>query len=229
MSKIYPSISFKTRMKKVTEDSEKLGQLAIESQRVAVDLLENFDKSKVEDLRKQTDEIDVFTIELERKCIRFIASEQPFASDLMYIEATLRNISHIKRIGHLAMNIADAIDQINFENVPKKLVKELAYMGDYVHLMLTKSIKAFLNQDLEKARELNSDDDKVDELFDNVLTQSTSLMSESKEGIENFVQLIFIARYLERSADRAVNIGNRTIFMLTLKRPDIKSLDYDEE
>ena len=102
-------------------------------------------------------------------------------------------------------------------------------MGDYVHLMLTKSIKAFLNQDLEKARELNSDDDKVDELFDNVLTQSTSLMSESKEGIENFVQLIFIARYLERSADRAVNIGNRTIFMLTLKRPDIKSLDDDEE
>jgi phosphate transport system protein len=229
MSKIYPSISFKNQMKKVTEDSEKLGQLSIASQREAINLLENYDEKKLEDLRRRTDEIDVLTIELERKCIRFIATEQPFASDLMFIEATIRNISHIKRVGHLAMNIADAISKINFDDVPEKIIKELAYMGDYVHLMLVKSIKAFLKQDLEKAKELNSDDDKVDELFDNVLKQATDLMSINNEGIENFIHIIFIARFLERSADRAVNIGNRTIFMLTLKRPDIKPLDEIEE
>lgn len=229
MNKIFPSISFKNQMKNINKDSEKLGQLVIDSQSECIDLLESYDENKFNDLKRKTDEIDVFTIELERKCIRFIASEQPYASDLMYIESLIRNISHIKRVGHLSLNIADSISKINFDLVPEKLVKELAFMSDYVHLMLIKSIKAFHNHDLEKARKLSTDDDKVDELFDNVLTRSTNLMSESTEGIENFVQLIFIARFLERSADRAVNISNRTIFMLTLKRPDIKPLDNEND
>jgi len=86
-------------------------------------------------------------------------------------------------------------------------------------MMLSKSFYAFLNQNLDIAKELREDDDKVDNLFDSILEQVTNNMFEEKEKINQNINLIFIARSLERIGDRAVDIGGRTIFMLTFKKP----------
>ena len=219
MNKEYPRISFKNRINNVKDEIEKVGQMAIGSHRKAITLLNKFDENIASEVVSVGKDIDEATFDLERMCIRFLATEQPVASDLMFIESTIRVNSHIKRIGYLTANIADSSALIKDVNVPDRLRDDLQYMADYVQMMLSKGIYTFLNQNVDMAKELRRDDDKVDDLFDSILEQVTDLMFKDKNSINQTINLIFIARFLERIGDRAVNIGQRTIFMLTLKKP----------
>ncbi|MDR0900861.1 MAG: phosphate signaling complex protein PhoU [Methanobrevibacter sp.] len=219
MDKEYPRISFKNRIKNVQDEAEKIGQMAIESHRKAITLLNKYDEKIAEEVIAKGKEIDEATFDLERTCIKFIAIEQPVAGDLMFIESTIRINSHIKRIGYLAANIAEIAVLIKDLSVPDRLMEDLQYMADYVQMMLSKAIYAFLDQNVDMAKELRKDDDKVDDLFDSILEQVTDAMFEDKENITSIINLIFIARFLERIGDRAVDISQRTIYMVTLKKP----------
>ena len=201
-----PSISFQHRMDNIKEDYKELGNLAIKLNADVVKLLEDYDET---------------VYRVERVCIKFMATEQPLAKDLMFIESTLRVISHIKRVGHLCLKIAESIKNIQGVNIPKKILNELALMGDYIQFMLKKSFMVFLNHDLDKARELAIDDDKIDELYESILNEVTTTMVNDEELVPYIVDTIFLARHFERIADKAVSIGSRTIFMITLKRPGI--------
>ena len=221
MNEKTPSISFQHRMDNIKQDYKELGNLAIKLNADVVKLLENYDESIYSSIFENSNTLDIKTINLERVCIKFMATEQPLAKDLMFIESTLRVISHIKRVGHLTLKIADLIKNIQGVNIPKKILKELELMGDYIQFMLKKSFNVFLNQDLEKAKELAMDDDKIDELYESILNQVTTTMVNDSELVPYIVDTIFLARYFERIADKAVSIGSRTIFMVTLKRPGI--------
>ena len=219
MDKEYPRISFKNRINNVKDEAEKMGQMVMETHRSAITLLNDYDEKIADEVVEKSKEIDQAAFDLERRCIKFIAVEQPVAGDLMFIESTIRVSSHMKRIGYLAANIADLSVLIKDVSVPDKLMEDLQYMADYVQMMLSKGFYAFLNQNLDTAKELRNDDDKVDDLFDSILEQVTDNMFEDKENINQTINLIFIARFLERIADRALDIGRRTIFMMTFKKP----------
>ncbi|MCL2115318.1 MAG: phosphate signaling complex protein PhoU [Methanobrevibacter sp.] len=219
MDRDYPRISFRNRINSVKDEAEKIGQMVIESHRKAITLLSKYDEKIAKEVKSAGKEIDEATFDLERMCIRFLAAEQPLAGDLMFIESTIRVSSHIKRISILAANIAEVSALIKEVNIPDKLKEDLQYMADYVQMMLSKGIYAFLDQNVDMAKELRSDDDKVDDLFDTILEQVTDCMFKDKETINQIINLVFIARFLERIGDRAVEIGQRTIFMLTLKKP----------
>jgi len=219
MDKEYPRISFKNRINSVKDEAEKIGQMAIESHRKAITLLNNYDEKIAKEVISYSKEIDEATFDLERMCIRFLAAEQPLAGDLLFIESTIRVSHHVKRIGNLSANMAEISALLKDVDVPDRLREDLQYMADYVQMMLSKGIYTFLDQNVDTAKELRHDDDKVDDLFDSILEQVTDLMFKDKENINQTINLIFIARFLERIADRAVNIGQRTIFMLTLKKP----------
>ena len=113
--------------------------------------------------------------------------------------------------------------------VSNKIMGDLEYMADYVQIMLTRGFGSFCNQDISVARELASDDDKVDDLFDIILSHTTELLTEKSQNALEIVNIIFIARYLERIADRVVNIGERVIFINTHKRPHIEELNKEEQ
>ena len=232
MDKKYPSLSFRDRINIVKNEAEEIGQMTVDVTRKTAGLLDNYDAKIVEEINLKSEEIDLAVFDLERTCIKFMAVEKPVAGDLLFIEATIRVISHIKRIGYLASNIAESISKFEKVDLPKEVTDNMSFMADYVLVMLNKSIDAFLNQDLKRASELSDDDDKVDELFDTLLNQATKLMTEettSNDKILSYVHIIFIARYLERIADRTVAIGSRTIFMVTLKRPNNQPHHEDEE
>jgi len=220
MDREYPRISFKNRINNVKDEAEKIGQMAIESHRKAITLLNRYDEKIATEVISTGKDIDEATFDLERMCIRFLAAEQPVAGDLMFIESTIRITSHIKRIANLAANIAEVSAEIKDVDIPDKLREDLQYMADFVQMMLSKGIYSFLNQNVDMAKELRRDDVKVDDLFDTILEQVTDCMFEDKETINPFINIVFIARFLERIADRAVDIGQRTIFMLTFKKPE---------
>ncbi|SEK41164.1 phosphate transport system protein [Methanobrevibacter gottschalkii] len=219
MDKGYPSISFKNKMEKIENNILELGKLAIKSNREAVDLLDSYDDELYFSILNRSNEIDIKAIDLERECIGFMATEQPVAHDLIFIESTIRIISHIKRIGRLFMKCAESIKNIQNIGADEIIIKKLSYMGDYIHVMLKKSLFAFLNQDTVKARELSVDDDKIDGLYDTILKQSIDRIEDKVL----FINIISVTRYFERIADKTVNIGSRIIFMQTFKRPEIES------
>ena len=220
MDKEYPRISFKNRINDVKNEAEKIGQRVIESHRKAITLLSEYDEKVAEEVIAESKEIDEEGFNLERRCIRFIAVEQPVAGDLMFIESTIRFTGHLNRIAYLAANLAELALLIKDISIPDKLIEDLQFMGDYVQMMLSKGVYSFLDQNIDMAKELRKDDDKVDDLFDSILQQATDAMFEDKEKINQIINTIFIARFLERIGDRAVDIGRRTIFMLTFKKPN---------
>lgn len=223
-NKKYPSVVFKERIKSIREELEKYCNETVALYRKATGLFEKYDSKVAEEVIERSKEMDIYGYEIERSCIRFIAVEQPLASDLLYVESSIRVMSHIKRIAYLCRNMAEAIGEIKDIKVPQPLLNDVQYMIDYVQIMLTKGFSAFVNQDVSIAKELAADDDKVDELFDSILKQITSLVAQKTDFALGIINLLFLTRYLERIGDRIVHIGDRIVFINTNRRPRIEQL-----
>lgn len=219
MPKKSPRIFFRKRLKELRDYMEEMGKYALETYENAIDVLFNYDEEKVAVIINTSEKIDRMNYELEQKTMSIIASEQPVARDLRFIEATIKVGSHFKRISGLASNIAEISRQIKDETIPEKPMKDINDMADIVGIMVSKSINSFLNQDVDIVRELHHDDDKVDDLFDTTLKDITESMFDEKDAIYYMVYLLFVARFLERIADRSESIGNRTVFMITCEQP----------
>lgn len=223
-AKEYPSIIFKKRSKSIKNRLTDYCKETMELYQKIKNLIDNYEETIVKECNDKSKELDIEGYEIEKECINFIAVEKPVASDLMYIESAIRVISHVKRIAYLCKNIADSSEAINKVNIPKELLEELKFMANYVQLMITNGFDSFINQDIRTAADLEEDDDTVDQLFDKILNEVTGLLSKKTDYAINIMNVLFIARYLERIADRVVNIGDRVIYINTYERPHIKSL-----
>lgn len=225
--KKYPRILFRKRLKELKEDVNEIGQIAIMAQKDAMDAFNNYDEELLTKVIKAREKVEELNFYLERKCISVIAAEQPVAMDLRFIEACIKVGSHLKRMSSLSVNIAEAAKNLKGEQIPARPMEDLSHMANLVQMMFSKGLYAFLDQNMDMARELRHDDDKVDDLFDQSLENITSSMFQNKDSISYLIYLLFIARFLERIADRAVSIGDRTIFMITCEKP--KRLELKKE
>ncbi|HEY0196655.1 MAG TPA: phosphate signaling complex protein PhoU [Methanobacterium sp.] len=219
MKKKSPRIFFRKRLKELRDYMEEMGKYTLETYENSIDVLFNYDEEKITAIIDASEKVDLMNYQLEQKTMSIIASEQPVARDLRFIEASLKVGSHFKRIGGLASNIAEVSRQIKDEKIPEKPLNDINRMADLVRSMVSKSISSFLNQDVEAVRELHHDDDEVDDLFDTTLKDITESMFNEKDAIYYMVYLLFVARFLERIADRSESIGNRTVFMITCEKP----------
>lgn len=217
----YPRISFNERLDEIKDVLEEMGSTTLITYNTAVEILFNYDEELVKEVNENSEKIDKLNNLLEDKTMSTIAAEQPVAKDLRFLESSLKVGTHLKRMGNLAMNIAGVAKHLEDGDVPEKPMDDIKKMTSIVEQMVGKSIKSFLNKDMELARELHRTDDEVDDLFDTTLDDTTKAMFEDKESINSMVSLIFTARFLERIADRSESIGNRTIFMITCEKPDL--------
>lgn len=217
--KRYPRVQFRKRLRELKEAVEEMGQLTLKTQKNAMEILTNFDEEKLIKVNEAGEKIELMNFELERRCMGIIASEQPVAKDLRFIEACIKVGSHLKRMVSLAVNIGQVANDLKNEDIPSRPMNDLIHMSNIVQMMLSKGLYSFLDQNMNMARELRQDDDKVDDLFDQALNNITRSMFEDKDSISYLVYLLFVARFLERTADRAVSIGDRTIFMMTCEKP----------
>jgi len=219
--KRYPRIRFQKRLNYLRDDIEEMGQTSLSAYKNALEAFKNYDAELVKQVNKSNDKLHEMNYELEQKAMSVIASEQPVAKDLRFIETCIKIASHLKRMGGLASNIADVAKHIKDENIPEKPMDDITHMSDIVDGMVSKSLSAFLNEDMNLVREIKHDDDKVDDLFDKALNDISNSMFQEKDAISYMIYLLFVARFLERIADRAENIGDRTIYMITCEKPGV--------
>ncbi|AEG18921.1 phosphate signaling complex protein PhoU [Methanobacterium paludis] len=217
--KRYPRVLFRKRLNDLREEVGKMGETTIEAYKNAILVFSSYDEDLVKKVTKAHEKIDKMNYHLEHDAMGVIAAEQPVARDLRFIEACVKVGGHLKRMGNLSFNIAEVARHIKDEEIPQKPMNDLKDMADIVEKMVSKSLTTFLEQDMDLARELHHDDDMVDDLFDKALQDITKSMFQEKDAISYMVYILFVARFLERIADRAENIGDRTIFMLTCEKP----------
>lgn len=228
MERRYPRIRFQKKLDELKNEVDEMGQVTLKAYRESFSTFIDYDAELEKSVNEANRKVHDMGYQIEHNAMSIIAAEQPVAGDLRFIETSIKVSSHLKRICGLASNIAEIAKHVKDEEIPEKPMFDLQRMADIVDGMVSKSLAAFLAKNMNVARELHRDDDKVDDLFDHALKDITKSMFQDKESISYLIYLLFLARFLERIADRAENIADRTIFMITCEKQPL-AIDKDED
>ena len=174
--------------------------------------LERRDKSLAEEVFSDDDAIDRHEIDIEERCLRLLALQQPLARDLRFITASLKISNDLERVGDHAVNIAGSALRLAAEPELKPLV-DIPRMEELATAMLREALDTFVRRDSEAARRLVRSDDEVDNLNRQVFRELISFMVEDPKTISRALELILVARNLERVADLATNIAEEVVFI----------------
>ena len=151
--------------------------------------------------------------DIESICMKLLLEQQPVARDLRVISSALKMISDMERIGDQAYDIAEIAKFIKNSNVKSRVhIKEMAAAAIK---MVTDSVDSFVKKDIELARAVMDYDDKVDNLFYCIKDELVQLISEDRANGEFCIDLLMIAKYLERIGDHAVNIAEWVEYSIT--------------
>ena len=191
----------------------------------AVDALKRRDLDESGQIVAEDDYIDQKRFEIEERCMDLIATQQPMARDLRAIIALLHIVVELERMGDYAEGIAKISLMMGKEPTLKPLI-DIPRMADKATEMLRDSIDALTNRDLVKAQHVCQSDDEVDELYDQVYRELLLFMIQDPKTIERATRLLWVAHDVERIADRATNIAERVIFLVTGKMVEINVSRY---
>ncbi len=177
----------------------------------AYDALLNRDSAVADAVRVSDDEIDDMENDIEAECLRILALQHPVASDLRYVIAALRINADLERIADLARGIAKRVIYMSREK-PIPFPRELGQICDASRDILSDALRALAEQDAELASRVRRADKRVDALHKSVYNWAINELPSHAEDAQSMVDLLFIARAIERIADLATNIAEDVIF-----------------
>ena len=192
----------------------RMGELCTVAISKATKSMEEGDLSLARDVINADGEIDQLERDIERICFRLLLQQQPVARDLRQISAALKMITDMERIGDQASDIAEIIlSAQHSEGIQFALLRE---MSEEAVKMVNDSVASFVRQDLELARQVELSDDDVDEKFNMVRDDMVVFIQENpKEAATDAIDILMIAKYMERIADHATNISEWVEFSIT--------------
>lgn len=158
-------------------------------------------------------QIDQKEREIETMCMRLLLQQQPVAKDLRTVSSALKMVTDMERIGDQSADIAEIVTLANIHATSDTQV--IHEMSLAVIQMVTDSINAFVNKDVQAARAVIEYDDVVDSFFDQVKKMLIGLLGKPEADGEYAIDMLMIAKYLERIGDHAVNIAKWVLFSIT--------------
>ena len=191
----------------------KMGGLCEEAITLACDLLETQERNRQQKVFALESEIDAKEREIEDICMRLLLQQQPVARDLRLISAALQMISDLERIGDQAADISDLAPYIANSDIKSKV--QIHDMAKATIRMVTGSVDAFVNNDLEQAGKVIASDDIVDDLFNKIKEEILVSICDKKEDIKAALDILMAAKYFERIGDHAVNVAEWVEYSIT--------------
>ena len=207
--------SLDVQLEKLNIELIKMGALCEDAISAAVSgMLEN-DVKILEKVFSIDSDIDKIEKDIEHLCTKLILQQQPVARDLRQITAALKMISDMERIGDQASDIAEMVPYVigNDKNGETHIDK----MAKTVIRMTNESIDSFVKKDLALAHKVIKDDDEVDELFLQIKKELIHLVQKDNQNGEYYMDLLMIAKYLERIGDHTTNIAEWVEYTITGK------------
>lgn len=209
--------SFERALEELQHDILRMGSLVEQAIYDSVQSLAQQDLALAEKVIKGDDIIDDMETEIEDKCVRLLATQQPLATDLRTISAVFKIITDLERMGDHAIDIAKTTKRIANQPLIKPLI-DIPRMAKITQQMVRDGLDAFVKRDVELAKKLCEIDDEVDHIYRQIFRELLTYMMEDPRTISQATHLLFVGRYLERIADHATNIGERVIYLATGER-----------
>ncbi len=204
--------SFDLKLQQLHEDLMAMGEAVAKQIEDSIDALKKQDEVLAEKVIQKDDVIDDFEEDIEDKCIKLMATEQPLASDLRRIFITTKIITDLERMGDHAVDIAKISKKLIGETYIKELI-DIPNMAKIVEKMIKDSLEVYITTDISRAHEVSKMDDQVDILFKSIFDELLVIMRNDQTTINQASQFLFICKFLERMADHATNICEWTIYL----------------
>jgi phosphate transport system protein len=191
-----------------------MGSVADSMVAQSIEALTRQDTSLAEEVIRRDDEVDSKDLAIEMECMRLLALQQPLARDLRLVGSAMKVITDLERIGDHAVDIAKIARKLARDTFFKQLV-DLPHMADRVRFMLHNAMYALVNHDIDLVEKVIAADDEVDDLFHKIREELHTAMGRDPNLVVQGSYLLFVAHYLERVADHAVNIAERVYYVET--------------
>lgn len=177
---------------------------------IALNNLEELDR-----IQKNDRKINEMERKIEAECLLLLTRQQPvLASDLRIVSSVMKAVGDMERIGDHAADIADMAVRLNGISY-KEYAPSMPEMLEETRKILCDGVELFMARDKEQAKEFYKRDDKIDELFNQVKEELVACLKEGKKDTDACVDLLMVAKYLERIGDHAVNISEWEVFKET--------------
>ena len=215
-----PRADFDRQLRQLQDEVLVMGSMAEKAIAKALDALKRRDLEESRRVIQEDDYIDSKRFEIEDRCITLISTQQPMARDIRLLLTMLHISVELERMGDHAEGIAK-ISLMMGNDPPIKPLIDIPLMADKATTMLHRSLDALVNRDTISALQVCNDDDEVDNLYDQVYNELLLYMIKDPSSIQRATYLLWVAHDLERIADRATNIAERVIFLVTGKMMEV--------
>lgn len=227
MAEVAVERHFDEELKDLKKKLLHMGAVAQEMIHLAIKGLVEQDESMSKTVFRMEDEVNALHIEIDDIAMRLIALHQPMAADLRLLATVVKINSEIERIADLAVNMCESTHYLLGKPQVKPLI-DLPEMARIAEEMVNDSLKSFTSRDVTLAQRVLGEDDKVDDLKDQIFRELLTYMISDPSTIDRAISLILISRNLERISDHATNIAEDVIYMVQGRDVRHKTLEMEK-
>jgi phosphate transport system protein len=204
---------FDTELDQLKQQLLKMGALVEAMIDAAVTALIERNADQLKQIYENEKQVNGLQISIDEDCLRLTALYQPAAGDLRFLLGTSKINTELERLGDQAINICEVVNKLLKEPQLKPLI-DIPKMVAITTDMVRDSLNAFVERNVDKARAVLMQDDQLDDLKDKIVAELTEFMTKDSGSISRAIQLILVARSLERIGDHATNIAEDVIFVV---------------
>ena len=215
MSDKHLSTQFDAELSGISTRVLEMGGLVESQVAQAVYALTNFSSETASQVLTQEERVNTMEVEIDHDLSTIIARRQPTARDLRLLIAISKAIANLERVGDEAARIARTVQRLISTGVSTRLpVSDLAFESELAIAQLRKALDAFARLDTAKAVEILKQDDQIDQEFDGLMRKLITYMMEDPRTISSSIDLIFVAKAIERVGDHAKNLAEVIIYVV---------------
>lgn len=217
MSEKHLSTQFDAELSAISTRVLEMGGLAESQVAQAIYALVNFSGETASQVLMREEQVNQMEIEIDRDLSTIIARRQPTARDLRLLIAISKTIGNLERVGDEAARIGRTVQRLINTGVSSRLrlpVGDVSFEATLATTSLRKALDAFARLDAVKALEVIKDDNQIDQEFDGLMRKLITYMMEDPRTISASIDLVFVAKAIERIGDHAKNLAEQIIYIV---------------
>lgn len=218
-----PRIIFDNELKLLRENVAQMAREVEESYDELFKALAEQDENKIMELKKNDKAVSKRQREIESQCLFLITKQQPIVGDLRVVTASLKVVTDIERVGDHVSDMADLLLRLQMKDLSLFSV-HVETMIMATREMLHEAVEMFIARDMEAAKRVIREDDIIDECFNKVKYDLIDSLKREVKDADECIDVLMLAKYLEKIGDHAVNIGEWEIFQETGNISDMRLL-----
>jgi phosphate transport system protein len=229
MTEKHLSTQFDAELSGISSRVLEMGGLVESQVAQALYALVNFSEPTAAQVLHQEERVNQMEVEIDRDLSGIIARRQPTARDLRLLIAISRTIGNLERVGDEAARIARTVQRListGFSSRMRLPVSDLTFEADLAIAQLRKALDAFARLDTLRALEVLKQDDQIDQEFDGLMRKLITYMMEDPRTISASIDLVFVAKAIERVGDHAKNLAEQIIYIV--KGTDVRHNPVDQ-